>query len=64
MEIPRLGMEWELQLLAYAAASATWDLSLVCDLHRSSQQCRILNPLSKAREQTRGLMDTSQVHYH
>ena len=32
------------------------DLSLVCDLHHSSQQCsqqrRILNPLSKGRDRT------------
>jgi len=28
------------------------------------QQCRILNPLSKVRDRTCVLMDTSQVHYH
>ena len=26
------------------------DRSLVCNLHHSSQQCRILNPLSEARD--------------
>ena len=38
--------------------------SLICDLHHSSGQCWILNPLSKVRDQTRILMDTSWVHYH
>ena len=42
---------------------ATEDQNLVCDLHHSSQQCQILNPLSKARDRTCILMDTSQVHY-
>ena len=50
VEIPRLGVESELQLLAYATATATRDLSLVCDLHHSSWQHWILNPLSKARD--------------
>ena len=40
-----------------------WDLSRVCDLHHSSQQRQILNPLSKARGQTLILMDTGQDHY-
>ena len=35
---------------------ATRDLSRICDLHPSSQQRRILNPLSKARDRTRNLM--------
>ena len=33
MEIPRLGVESELQLLAYTTAIATWDLSCICSLH-------------------------------
>ena len=37
MEIPRLGVEPELQLLAYTTATATPDASCVCDLHHSSQ---------------------------
>ena len=45
MDIPRLGSESELQLLAYATATETWDLSRICDLHHSSGQCQILNPL-------------------
>ena len=43
MEVPRLGAESELQLPAYATATATWDPSHVCDLHHSSCQCQILN---------------------
>ena len=46
-----------------AYATAMLDLSCVCDLHHSSWQCRILNPLSEARDRTHVLMDTSQVHY-
>ena len=37
------------------------DLSCVCDLHHSTWQGRILNPLSEARDRTRVLMDTSWV---
>ena len=40
---------------------AMWDLSLVCDLHHSSWQCQILNPLSYARDQTCILMDINWV---
>ena len=32
VEVPRLGVKSELQLLAYAIATAIWDLSRVCDL--------------------------------
>ena len=56
--------ESELQLLAYTTAIATQDLSSICNLHHSSWQCQILNLLSKARDQTCILMDTSQVCYH
>ena len=42
-----------------AMATAVQDLSHVCDLHYSSQQGQILNPLSGARDQTQVLMDTS-----
>ena len=45
MEFPRLGVWSELQLLAYATATAMWDPSCICDLHHSSWQCQILNPL-------------------
>ena len=54
-----LAVNLELQVLAYT--TATWDPSHVCDLHHGSQQCQILNPLSKAMDQTRVLMDHSWV---
>ena len=38
MEVPRLEVQSELQLLAYARAWAMPDPSCVCDLHRSSRQ--------------------------
>ena len=60
MEVPRLGAQSELQLLAYTTATATQDLSRVCDLHCSSWQCWILNTLSKAKDPTCVLMVTSQ----
>ena len=37
------------------------DWSLIFDLHHSSQQCWILNPLSEARDRTSIPMDNSQV---
>ena len=52
MEVPRLAVKLELPLLAWATATAMWDPSCVCDLHHSSQQCQILNPMSKARDRT------------
>ena len=52
MEVPRLRIESELQLPADTTATATPDLSCVCNLHHSSQQCRILNPLKEARDGT------------
>ena len=60
MEVPSLGVELELQLRVYTTATATWDLSQVCDLHHISQQRRILNPL---RPGIRVLMDTGWVRY-
>ena len=62
--IPRLGVKSELGLPGYATATAAPDQSHVCNLHQSSLQHWILNPLSGARDQTCVLMDTSQVHYH
>ena len=44
MEVPRLGVEWGLQLPAYAIATTTQDPSCVCNLHYSSQQGQGLNP--------------------
>ena len=62
MEVPRLEVESEQKLLAYTSATATWDLSLVCNLH-SSRQHWILNPLSEARDWTFVLRDASQIHF-
>ena len=59
MEVPGLGLKSELQLPADAAAIATWDPSHICDLHYSLCQLQILNPLNKARDGTRILVDTS-----
>jgi len=61
MEVPRLGVQSELQLLAYATATAMPDLSCVCKLHHSSWQSRILNPLSEARDRTCNLMVPSRI---
>ena len=64
MEVPRLEVESELQLPAYGTATAKRDPSHVCNLHHSSQQHWILNPLSEARDRTCILMDTSWIHFH
>jgi len=61
MEVLRLGYQEELQLLAYTTATATLDLSHVGNLHHSSWQRRIPNPLSEARDPTCILMDPSRV---
>ena len=63
MEIPRLGVEWELELLAYVTATAMWDLSCIYDLHHSSWQRQILNPLSEARHRTHNFIVPSQVRF-
>ena len=60
MEAPRLGVKLELQMPAYTTATAMPGLSFVCDLHYSSQQRHILNPLNRARDGTLLFM----VHYH
>ena len=64
MEVPRLGVELELQTLAYTTATATPYLSHICDLHHSSRQRRSLNPLTEARDRTHILMDPSRIHLH
>ena len=64
MEIPRLGVQLELQLQAYATATViSSDLSRSCNLHHRTWQCQTLNPLSGARDRTHVLMDTSWVCY-
>ena len=64
MEVPRVGVELELQPPAYVTATVTPDLSRICDLHHSSQQGQLLNPLSKAGDGTCILVDTSQIRFH
>ena len=49
MEIPGLGVESELQLHAYATATAIPDPSHVCDACRCSLQRWILNPWARPR---------------
>ena len=49
---PRTGAKLEMQLMAYAMATATLDLSCICDLCHGLWQRWILNPVSKARDQT------------
>ena len=61
MEVSRLEIKSERQLPAYATVTATLDPSRLGDLHHSSRQPRIVNPLSKARGRTCILMDTSGV---
>ena len=56
MEVPRLGVNSELQLLATATAAATWDLTLICDLYHSSWQPQIPEQMSEA-------MDTSRIPF-
>ena len=50
LEIPRPGVESELQLQAYTTVTVTLDPSHICHLHHSLWQCQILNPLSEARD--------------
>ena len=64
MEVPRRGIQLELQRLAYTTVTATHDPSRICDLYHSLWQCWILNSLNEARDQTHILMDTSWVCYH
>ena len=59
MEVLRLGVELEMKLPADATATAKQDPSRICNLHHSSQQCRIVNPMSEARDRTQILMDPS-----
>uniref|UniRef100_A0A8D1UMM7 Snurportin-1 n=1 Tax=Sus scrofa TaxID=9823 RepID=A0A8D1UMM7_PIG len=63
MEVPRLRVQWELQLPAYTTATAVPDPSHVFDLHHSSRQHQILNPLSEARDRIRNLMVPSQTRF-
>ena len=48
-------------LLAYTIGTAAWDPSHICDLHHTSWQHWIPDPLSEARDRTRIFMDTSWI---
>ena len=61
MEVLGLGVKLELQLPAYATATAMPGLRHICELCCSLQQPQILNLLIEARDQTRIFMDTSCV---
>ena len=64
MEVPSLGDSLELQLPAYTTAKATPDLRRVFDLHHSSRQCQILDPLREAKDRTCNLNVPSQICFH
>ena len=55
MEVPRLQVKSELQLLAYTTARA---------MQNPGYTTAHGNPLSEVRDQTHILMDPSQAHYH
>ena len=50
IDVPRLGVESELWLPVCATATVKPDPSLVFDVHHSSRQCRIFNPLKQVRD--------------
>ena len=57
------GLTQQVKDLAYATATTTPDLSHVYNLHHSSRQGRILNPLNEARDHNPNLMDTLWICY-
>ena len=61
MKVLRLRVKLELQLPAHT--TATPDPRCICDLHHSSWQGQILNPLSEDRDRT-CVMDPSQILFH
>ena len=63
MEVPRLGVKLEQQLLAYITATAMQDSSHACNLITTAHG-DAGSSLSEARDWTHILMDTSQVPYH
>ena len=63
MEVPRLGVELELKLLAYTTATAMPDPSHICNLLHSSWQSWVLNPLIEVRDRTCDLMVPSRIHF-
>ena len=63
MEVPRLGVQLELLLLAYTTATAAPDSSHVCELHHSSWQHQILKALSKTRDRTHNLVVSNRIRF-
>ena len=60
-KFPGKGSNQSCSCRSTATATATRDPRCICNLQCSSRQCGILNPPSKARDQTPILMDISQV---
>ena len=63
MEVPRPEFKSVLHPSANTASTEMPELSHICDLHHSSWQRQILNPLREAKYQTCILMNTSQIHF-
>ena len=63
VEVPKLGVELELQLPACITATATWDLNRVYKLQHSSRQRRIFDPLSEARDRNLNLVVSSRIRF-
>ena len=61
MEVPRLGVQSELQLWAYTTAVALPDSSMYATYTTAHGNAGSFNPLSKARDWTHILMDTGQI---
>ena len=59
-KFPGEGLNWS---WTYTTTTEMQDPSRVCELHCSSQQHQILNPLRESRDWTHFLMDTSWVRY-
>ena len=56
MEVASPGVESEKQLPVYTTNGGTLHPRLICNLHHSSEKCRVLNPLSQANDGTHLLM--------
>ena len=61
MEVPRLGVKSDLELLADTTPTKSPGPSRICDPHHSSWQHQITDLLSKTRNGTCTLMDTSRI---
>ena len=57
------GVQFELQPPAYTTATAMRDPGCILDLYFSSLQHQISSPLSKSRDLTCILVDTSRIHF-